>query len=114
MTQADEIAAHIGFYYYEKAVGNSEAERINAASRSVHMLDIFAISCEENNVVIYLSQPGILIGKGGENINALTEYIKKTCKFFTGNIKIEEIKRPQALYCFRSEYDYDRRMMEYL
>lgn len=108
MTPEEEIATQIGFFYYENAEG-TESERIHKATQSVHMLDIISIRYEDEHAIISLTRPGLLIGKYGSNINALTKYLQENVRYITPmpikGIRIEEFKRPNYLYCFRAVYD---------
>ncbi len=45
-------------------------------------------------VDIHTVRPGIIIGKGGENINEATEYIEKLTKADKVSIKVTEVKYP--------------------
>lgn len=46
-------------------------------------------------VNIYTVRPGLVIGKGGENINELTEYIRNLTKVERVNIRVTEVTKPQ-------------------
>lgn len=108
MSHEKEIAAQIGFFYYEKAEG-SESDKIHKATNDIHMLDIISIRYENEHAVISLTRPGLLIGLRGSNIDALTKYLQANVKnpnpFPIKGILIEEFKRPSHLYCFRAVYD---------
>lgn len=45
-------------------------------------------------VIISTDKPGLVIGRGGESLNELTETLKKNFKFQNLHIEIEEIKEP--------------------
>ncbi|MBN1940606.1 MAG: 30S ribosomal protein S3 [Candidatus Diapherotrites archaeon] len=45
-------------------------------------------------IVLYVTRPGLAIGKGGQTINQLTEQIGKRFKIENPQIEIQEIKRP--------------------
>lgn len=108
MTPEKEIAAQIGFFYYEKAEG-SESEKIHKATEEIHHLDIISIRYENEHAVISLTRPGLLIGLRGSNIDALKKYLQANVKYPTPfpikGILIEEFKRPSHLYCFRAVFD---------
>jgi putative RNA 2'-phosphotransferase len=77
------------------------------------MLDIISIRYEDEHAIISLTRPGLLIGKFGSNINALTKYLQENVRYITPmpikGIHIEEFKRPNYLYCFRAVYDMKQR-----
>lgn len=50
---------------------------------------------EQLFVNIYTVRPGVVIGKGGENINELSEYIKDLTNFDKVSIKVTEVTNPQ-------------------
>ncbi len=43
-------------------------------------------------IIIVTSKPGLIIGRGGEKINSLTDVLKKKFKFENPHIEIQEIK----------------------
>lgn len=46
-------------------------------------------------VIISTSKPGLIIGRGGEKLNEITDYLKKNFKFENLHIEIEEIINPE-------------------
>jgi ribosomal protein S3 len=104
--KANYIASQIGFYYYNKSIGNTEDEKINNTTVSIKNLGITDIEYENGIAIITLSHPGMLIGHKGSNINELTSYIKNIVEFDFTNIKIVEKKLTRFLYSFRACYDY--------
>ncbi|MFH1503060.1 MAG: 30S ribosomal protein S3 [Candidatus Diapherotrites archaeon] len=46
-------------------------------------------------VIISTSKPGLIIGRGGEKLNEITEHLKKNFKFENLHIEIEEITSPE-------------------
>lgn len=46
-------------------------------------------------LIISTSKPGLIIGRGGEKLNEITDYLKKNFKFENLHIEIEEIMRPE-------------------
>lgn len=105
--KANYIAAQIGFYYYNKSIGNNENEKIENTSASIRELGITNIEYENGIAIITLSHPGMLIGYKGFNINELTSYIKNIVEFDFSDIKIIENKSLRQLYAFRASYDFD-------
>lgn len=105
--KANYIASQIGFYYYHKSIGNTEDEKISNTTVSIKNLGITDIEYENGIAIITLSNPVVLIGNRGSNINELTSYIKNIVEFDFTNIKIVEKKLPRFLYSFRACYDYD-------
>ncbi|PIN94608.1 30S ribosomal protein S3 [Candidatus Pacearchaeota archaeon CG10_big_fil_rev_8_21_14_0_10_30_48] len=45
-------------------------------------------------VIMFTSKPGLIIGRGGEKINSLTNVLKKKFKFENPHIEIQEITNP--------------------
>ncbi len=45
-------------------------------------------------IIIFSSKPGLIVGKGGENIKRLTEELKKKFKIENPLLEIEEIQNP--------------------
>lgn len=45
-------------------------------------------------VIISTNKPGLIIGRGGEKLNEITEYLKKNFKFENLHLEIEEITEP--------------------
>jgi small subunit ribosomal protein S3 len=46
-------------------------------------------------LIISTSKPGLIIGRGGEKLNEIADYLKKNFKFENLHIEIEEIIRPE-------------------
>ena len=46
-------------------------------------------------VIISTDKPGLVIGRGGESLNELTDVLKKNYKFQNLHVEIEEIKEPE-------------------
>jgi small subunit ribosomal protein S3 len=46
-------------------------------------------------LIISTSKPGLIIGRGGEKLNEITEYLRKNFKFENLHIEIEEIIHPE-------------------
>lgn len=46
-------------------------------------------------VIISTSKPGLVIGRGGESLNALTDLLRANFKFSNLHIEIDEIKEPE-------------------
>ena len=105
--KANYIASQIGFYYYNKSIGNNEDEKISNTTVYIKNLGITDIEYENGIAIITLSHPGMLIGHKGSNINELTSYIKNIVEFDFTDIRIVEKKLPIFLYSFRAGYDYD-------
>ena len=85
----------------------TEDEKISNTTVSIKNLGITDIEYENGIAIITLSNPVVLIGNRGSNINELTSYIKNIVEFDFTNIKIVEKKLPRFLYSFRACYDYD-------
>ena len=46
-------------------------------------------------IIISTNKPGLIIGRGGEKLNEITEYLRKNFKFENLHIDIEEIMEPE-------------------
>jgi small subunit ribosomal protein S3 len=46
-------------------------------------------------IIISTNKPGLIIGKGGEKLNEITEYLKKNFKFENLHLDVEEITEPE-------------------
>lgn len=66
------IARTIGYFYYDKNLKNEDA-----AIREINSLGILRIDYDNRVVVLTLSRPGLFIGKKGQNIMALTKWLKE-------------------------------------
>jgi ribosomal protein S3 len=72
-----DILREIGWFAYTKYNFNKEA-----ALTEVNLYNINGISysLKNNELTIILGRPGMLIGKGGENIDKLCAYLTKCLK----------------------------------
>jgi len=59
-------------FYYEKNNKDSDA-----TYEEIQNLQISQIECLYNGLIIFLASPGIFIGKRGENIERLTNYMMR-------------------------------------
>ena len=46
-------------------------------------------------IIISTNKPGLIIGKGGEKLNEINEYLRKNFKFENLHIDVEEIREPE-------------------
>ena len=46
-------------------------------------------------IIISTNKPGLIIGKGGEKLNEINEYLRKNFKFENLHLDVEEIKEPE-------------------
>jgi small subunit ribosomal protein S3 len=46
-------------------------------------------------IIISTNKPGLIIGRGGEKLNEITEYLRKNFKFENLHLDIEEIMEPE-------------------
>lgn len=96
-----DITRVIGYFYFER-----ENENEDVACEAIRDLQIHKIEYTDGVVIITLSRPGFLIGKKGENIIRLTEYLKKEFKDMK-EIKIIEDNILCHLYDFDLRYYYN-------
>lgn len=71
--EVKEIAAKIGLYYLEK--NNHDYQEAGSEIIDLRIEQILVLS--EDEIVIVLARPGLLIGRRGSNLDALSTYIKK-------------------------------------
>ena len=76
-----ELFTKIGEFFLEKNSGD-----FGKAQEAIELLGITRISLSSNEMTICLRRPGLLIGKKGERIDALSKYLKP----FVRTILIEE------------------------
>jgi len=46
-------------------------------------------------IIIYTNKPGLIIGRGGEKLNEITDHLKKHFKFENLHLDVEEIMEPE-------------------
>lgn len=103
------IARSIGYYYYDKYKDQNK----QYIRHCVEMLQIHNISISSGFVNITLGRPGLLIGKRGENINALLEYMQsdKDLKHLNiSTINLIESRNIDCLFAYEAmyaDYSYD-------
>jgi ribosomal protein S3 len=100
--EVKSLARKIGQFYLEK---NSGVYAF--AEKDILNLRILKIDLIENCVVlIELSRPGVLIGKRGENLYALSRFLEKPIKVVEAEENILDYLVPQpSLYDVESEED---------
>jgi predicted metal-dependent RNase len=98
------IAREIGYYYLDKYMPEFDEidlyhSAYDKANKDISLLQITAIEFneEENIVYIKLHRPGVLIGERGNNIDGITNKLKKEINP-TIEIKIIEDKLNDNLY----------------
>jgi predicted metal-dependent RNase len=94
-----EVSVQIGFFYFEKAEGEDTRAKIDKAYKEIESLGITRIEVENDTATIYLSRPGLIIGRKGENIQKLLEFIQKRVSFEV-KLNIKETKDVPGLFCF--------------
>lgn len=67
-----DICRDIGYYYYDRY---HETFTYQELKFMVDTLGITDVNYVEGNVIITTQRPGVLIGKKGENFNALKKYL---------------------------------------
>lgn len=72
---AELVGYEIGNFYLQKFNGD-----YSKAGEEVRKLQVTDIKVLEDEVEISLGRPGLLIGKGGENIDKLSAHLKKKIK----------------------------------
>lgn len=91
-TPEQELVAYkISDFYLRKHEHNYEN-----AGNAVSQLNITDIQVKEDKISIYLSRPGLLIGRKGQNIEALQIFLNKPIEIFE-SFSWNDILVPQPL-----------------
>lgn len=94
------IAAEIGYYYLDK---NYDVTELYPKTRAeISTLGITQIEFKKGNIIITLTRPGLLIGRNGDNINALEKFLRLRIKY--KKLLVEEDQIISWLYPY-SEFD---------
>jgi predicted RNA-binding protein YlqC (UPF0109 family) len=96
------IASFIGQWYFYKKVGGSLDTRVKETRDEIVLLDIHGIHFDGEHIEIKLGRPGHLIGRRGENINALTVALRKEFEF--KELRIVEERVVGRLFDFQLAY----------
>lgn len=105
------IARSIGYFYQNKY----SEQNHHYIRECIEMLKIHGLEMKGNILWITLGRPGLLIGKRGENIDALLKYLQNDSDL--KNLKIENIMLKEsvdlnALFSYEAlyaDYSYDPR-----
>lgn len=97
-----EIASYIGKWYFEKKVGGELDFRVKATRDAIVEMNIHGIHFDGEHIEIKLGRPGHLIGRRGENINALTVALRKEFEF--KELRIVEDRVVDRLFDFQLAY----------
>ena len=90
--EVKKIAREIGFFYLDK--WESEGRYLLAAEQ-IQRLKIRNIFIREGKVCIVTARPGLLIGVRGENIDNLSQWLKREIKIIEAKDDLEEYLIPQ-------------------
>lgn len=72
-----KLGGYIKIYIYDYFLCNESIEQLN----KLNIYSMYTNSSEsEIKVLLHLSRPGLLIGKGGRQINKIKEFIEKSLK----------------------------------
>ena len=103
-----DIATSIGRFFYDQSASDELKaddwstetlnKRCNITKQTIDSLRIINIHFDGKFICITTSRPGILIGRKGEQINKLTEYLRK--EFTFEKISITEDRVVSSLYDF--------------
>lgn len=97
MCDLDSIACSIGYYYFDKACKTLPTEgAVTQATKDVSMLGITSLELSQDGgaLTITLTRPGLIIGRHGEEIKALAEYLKRATDGAITKIHVLEYKGP--------------------
>lgn len=76
-----KVARLIGQFYVQQNRNLKDINKIyKKANEDIIMLHITRIQVKGNIITITLTRPGLLIGRRGENIDALTNFLSKELK----------------------------------
>lgn len=99
-----QIAQQIAEFYLDTNKCGDFQETYKKAIEEITALRISSIDFKRGDIVITLMRPGLLIGRHGENINALEKFLRKKITF--KEIKIKEERILGALFPYMAEvYD---------
>lgn len=73
--EVKDVAEKIGLFYLKKNNGN-----FSAAEDEIINLQIVEIEVNESEIIITASRVGLLIGRRGENLDALVAHLQKKVK----------------------------------
>jgi ribosomal protein S3 len=96
------IAQCIGEYYLGKNIGDYKKTQ-----EDITILGITQVEHKQDTIIITLQRCGILIGRRGENIDALQKFLATKTKYTKLNIKEDKI------ISWLIPYDYSDYEMEY-
>jgi len=96
------IAQWIGNYYLDKNYNNYKK-----TAEDIRILGITQIEHKKDTIIITLQRCGILIGRRGENIDALQKFLATKTKYTKLDIKEDKI------ISWLIPYDYSDYEMEY-
>lgn len=91
-TEVKEIAQRIGQFFLER-----NSYDYNKTARFLESMRITEILVRDKEITIKLSRPGLIIGRKGTVIDALSKYLNM-------HVRIEEVQ--QHLYDFLVPHDY--------
>ena len=102
----EDVVSLIGYFFFENARGGDIKERVDSATKEINLLGITNVSLSGHCAVINLMRPGLLIGRHGEQIDRLTEYLCKTTKGEVNSISVWEEKKMKNIYDFQVALEY--------
>jgi len=105
MDNIKTILRDIGYFFYDRESGDV-VEKVNGATKKLKDIGITDISLNGEVLSIRVIRPGLLVGRKGETITALTEYLKGKSKVSFSGIKIVEDVSLSNLYSFQIALDY--------
>jgi hypothetical protein len=101
-----EIAKKIGDFYYDIEAKKTDDpyKASNEACKSIQMMGIKDIGIVDEQIVIRLSRPGLLIGEKGLNLDSLVSHLSEG-KDKRVKIKIVESRLDEFLYPYIYDED---------
>jgi ribosomal protein S3 len=102
-----EIARLIGYYYLEKNKNTDVKEEYSKTREEIIDLGITQLKLKGNILIITLSRPGLLIGRHGDNITALLNFLRNKLKKNDLRIDIKEDIIITTLLSYDYSYDKD-------
>jgi ribosomal protein S3 len=95
-----EIAYKIGYFYFNMNSGITNLiEQVKETTKDIDVLKITKIEFDGSNISITTQRPGLLIGRHGADIQALSEWLHK--EFLFEKILLVEERILGNLYNFQ-------------
>lgn len=95
-----EVASRIGAFYLQKNSGDYKATELEIMKLRISKIDVDDRLPHSVSIAITTARPGLLIGKRGQNIDALTSFLGT-------NVKVIEDRDPLSAWLIPDQYGDD-------